>query len=93
MPTGDVKLPEVKLQRSNERNCTVSLLSVATTHPAETRPMEIRDAPEPEEAFVSSEASKPEPKKAESVFKDSEAAIVGRHAYARLGVESLSAVC
>jgi hypothetical protein len=97
VPTGDVKLPEAKLQPSNERNCTVSLLSVAATHPTVMKhgAMEIRDAPEPVEAFLSSVASMHEPiKEAESVFKDSVAANVGRHAaYTRLSVGSLSAVC
>jgi len=94
MPTADAKLPEVKLQRSNERDCAVSLLSVAATHPA-TKPMAHRGAPEPEEVFLSSEALMPGPKKeAETPFTDSETALVRRRAaYARLSVESLNAVC
>ncbi len=98
MPTADAKLPEVKLQRSNERDCAVSLLSVAATHPAThpaTKPMAHRGAPEPEEVFLSSEALMPGPKKeAETPFTDSETALVRRRAaYARLSVESLNAVC
>ena len=54
-----------------------------------------REAPEPEEVLLSSEASMPGPKKeAESPFTDSHTALVRRRAaYARLSVESLSAVC
>ncbi len=88
MPTGDVKLPEVKLQRRNKQNCVVSLLSGAM-HP-EIKPMVARKALEPEEAFL------PEASMLEMAgsHEDSSTAIAGRRAaYARLSVESLNAVC